>query len=51
MRKKAMWIMITVGSLIADVYFDLVIGLLLTIPIVIASWWIAYKSGWMDGLD
>jgi|GEM_PF-1812334 len=51
MRKKAMWIMIVLGSTIAEYYCGFFIGSVLAIPITVASWWIAYKSSWMDGLD
>jgi len=51
MRKKAMWFMIVVGGLVADFVLPFWWAFFAVIPITIASWWVAYKSGWMDGLD
>jgi hypothetical protein len=47
MQRKIFWISLTVLSCAA---YALPIwwGLLSTIPIVIASWWIAYRSNWFE---
>ena len=46
MEKKIFWLLVAVLSIVADMYLPLMWGLLLTIPIIIVSWWVAYKSGW-----
>ena len=46
MQKKVMWILIVVFSIAADVVLPIWWGLLATLPIVVLSWWIAYRSGW-----
>jgi len=46
MQKKVMWILIVVLSIAADVVLPIWSGLLVTLPIVVLSWWIAYRSGW-----
>jgi len=46
MQRKVMWILIVVLGIAADVVLPIWWGLLATIPIVVLSWWIAYRSGW-----
>lgn len=46
MEKKIFWISLTVLSLLADVVLPLWWGIAATIPIVVISWWIAYRSDW-----
>ena len=46
MEKKIFWISFILLSLVADVALPLMWGLLATIPIIFASWWIAYRSDW-----
>ncbi len=41
-----MWILIIVLGVVADITLPLWWGLLATLPIVLFSWWIAYRSGW-----
>ena len=48
MQKKAFWLIFLSLSLIADFILPLLWGLLATIPIVLLSWWIAYRSGWLE---
>jgi len=48
MQKKMMWAVFLVLSTVADIYLPLIWGLLLTIPILVLSWWIAFKSGWFE---
>ena len=35
-------------SLIADFTTNMITGVILTIPILLGSWWVAYKSGWFE---
>jgi hypothetical protein len=46
MEKKVFWVVFTVLGLIADVVLPLWWALVATIPICVASWWVAYRSDW-----
>jgi hypothetical protein len=46
MEKKIFWISFTVLGLVADVTLPLWWALIATIPCVVVSWWIAYRSEW-----
>jgi hypothetical protein len=48
MQRKIFWITMTVLGIVADLALPLWWALFATIPIVIASWWIAYRSQWFD---
>lgn len=45
-ERKIFWTSFILLSLIADFSLPLLWGLVATIPIALASWWIAYRSGW-----
>ncbi len=46
-QKKLFWAIFIVLSLIADFALPLIWGLIATIPILVLSWWIVYRSGWV----
>ena len=46
MQNKVFWIVFAILGIIADIVLPLWWALLATIPIVFASWWIAYRSDW-----
>ncbi len=46
MEKRIFWVLVLVLSLIADIALPIMWGLVATIPIVLISWWITYRSGW-----
>ena len=46
MEKKIFWGVFTILGLIADVVLPLYWALAATIPILVASWWVAYRSDW-----
>jgi hypothetical protein len=46
MEKKIFWISFTVLGLVADLTLPLWWALIATIPCVVVSWWIAYRSEW-----
>jgi hypothetical protein len=48
MQKKVFWIVFLSLSVVADVMLPLLWGLLATMPLVLLSWWIAYRSGWFE---
>jgi hypothetical protein len=46
MERKVFWMMFILLGLIADIMLPLMWGVIATIPIVIFSWWVAYRSEW-----
>ena len=48
MQKKIFWMLFMTLGLILDLLVPLVWGIVLTIPALILSWWVAYKSGWFE---
>ena len=46
MEKKIFWLLFTVLSVAADFIFPMWWAVAATIPICVASWWVAYCSGW-----
>jgi len=47
MERKIFWVLFLVLSVLADIYLPLVWGLVATLPIVVFSWWVVYRSGWI----
>ncbi len=45
-ERKVFWITFTALGLFADVVLPLWWALAATIPIIFASWWVAYRSDW-----
>jgi uncharacterized membrane protein len=45
-ERKIFWLSFITLSLIADFTLPLVWGLVLTIPMLALSWWVAYRSEW-----
>lgn len=48
MQKKVFWITFSMIGLFADVSLPLYWALGATIPILIFSWWLAYKTEWFE---
>ena len=48
MQRKVFWISFMLFGLIADLVLPLVWGIVCAFPILLLSWWIAYKSDWFD---
>ena len=48
MQKKVFWLTFLSLDLIAGFTLPLLWGLLATLPLVLLSWWIAYRSGWFE---
>ena len=46
MERKVFWTAFTVLGIVADFSLPLWWALAATIPIGLASWWLAYRSGW-----
>lgn len=45
MEKRLFWLIFVILSLAADFLLPLVWSLILTLPILVFSWWLVYKSG------
>lgn len=43
---KIFWAAFTVLGLAADLFLPLAWALAATLPIILFSWWLAYRSGW-----
>jgi hypothetical protein len=48
MQNKIFWTLVMVLSVIADIVLPLMWGLIATAPIILLSWWIVYRSNWLD---
>jgi uncharacterized membrane protein len=48
LEKKIFWAIFLVLGLIADFTLPLMWSLILTLPILVLSWWIAYRSDWFS---
>lgn len=48
MQRKMFWLIFMVLGLIADFSLPLIWGLVATLPLLVLSWWIAYRSGWFE---
>lgn len=48
MQRKMFWLIFVSLGLLADFTLPLVWGIVTTLPILVLSWWIAYRSGWFE---
>jgi len=48
MQKKLFWVIYIVLSLIADFTLPLMWSLIMSVPLLILSWWVAFRSGWIE---
>jgi hypothetical protein len=48
MQKKVFWISFTILSLCIDLAVPLMWGIILTLPLMWACWWLAYRSDWFE---
>jgi hypothetical protein len=46
MEKRVFWLIFIVLGLIADFTLPFTWSLIATLPILLLSWWIAYRSDW-----
>jgi hypothetical protein len=46
MERKVFWMLFIMLGLMADFILPLMWGVIATIPILIFSWWVAYRSEW-----
>ena len=45
-QKKIFWLLVVVLGLIADFALPLIWGMVATVPIILISWWIVYRTDW-----
>jgi hypothetical protein len=45
-QKKIFWLLVTILGLAADVALPIWWAIGATIPIIMLSWWVAYRSDW-----
>jgi uncharacterized membrane protein len=45
-QRKLFWLFVAGMSTVAQLALPLLWGLAATIPILVASWWIVYRSDW-----
>jgi hypothetical protein len=48
MQKKVFWISFTLLGLCIDMVVPLAWGFILTLPLLVGCWWLAYRSDWFD---
>ena len=48
MQNKIFWTIFIVLSLVADFTLSFMWSLIASIPLLVLSWWITYRSGWFD---
>jgi hypothetical protein len=46
MERKVFWMLFIMLGLMADFILPLMWGIIATVPILILSWWVAYRSEW-----
>jgi uncharacterized membrane protein len=46
MERKVFWMLFIILGLMADFILPLMWGIIATVPILILSWWVAYRSEW-----
>jgi hypothetical protein len=47
-QKQVFWGLFIVLGLVLDVAVPIVWSVILTLPLLVLCWWIAYKSGWVE---
>jgi len=48
LQKKIFWLVFIGLDMMTGFAVSFVWSLILTLPIIVLSWWIAYKSGWFE---
>ena len=48
MQKKMFWMLFFVLGLVLDFSVPILWSLILTLPLLVLCWWIAYRSGWIE---
>jgi uncharacterized membrane protein len=45
-QRKLFWLLVAAMGIVADLALPLLWNLVATLPILLASWWIVYRSDW-----
>lgn len=48
MQKKVFWGSFMILGVLLDITVPLVWGIVLTLPLMVCCWWMAYRSEWFD---
>jgi hypothetical protein len=48
MQRKVFWILMLLLGMIAGFALPLVWAVIAQLPIIVLSWWVAYRSEWFD---
>jgi hypothetical protein len=48
MQRKIFWVLFLGLSVLADFTLPLIWGVIVTIPLAVVCWWVAYRSGWFE---
>jgi hypothetical protein len=48
MQRKIFWLLFIVLGAVLDIALPWMWALVLTFPLIILCWWIAYRSGWFE---
>jgi hypothetical protein len=48
MQRRIFWLLFLTLGILTDFLLPWVWGLILTLPLAVVCWWIAYRSGWFD---
>jgi hypothetical protein len=48
MKRSVFWITFSMLGLAADLILPLMWGIIATIPLLVFSWWLAYRSEWFE---
>jgi hypothetical protein len=48
LQKKIFWLVFIGLDMMTGFVVSFIWSLVLTLPIIVLSWWIAYKSGWFE---
>jgi len=48
LQKQVFWALFIVLGLILDFAVPILWSVILTLPLLVLCWWIAYRSGWVE---
>jgi len=48
MQRKIFWLLFLTLGVLADILLPFIWGVLVTLPLAVLCWWIAYRSGWFE---
>jgi len=48
MQRKIFWLLFLILDLLAGFLLPFIWGVIVTVPLAVLCWWIAYRSGWFE---